>query len=266
LGEGGMTGEKTPRGDGSVGRTLDILDLFSLDRPLIRAEDVMDHFGYTKSTAYRYLKILADTGLIAQSGKSQYGLGPRIIELEMLMIQADPLMQAGQVEIPLVAQTNPNSAIILSSLYRDRVLCIHKEGPDVIRTAGQVLQLRRKRGNHLPLFYGAASLIILAMLPTHRIKGLYLERHEELQQDGVAPDWKSFRKRMSIVRRDGHLVTIEQYREHLAAVAVPIIPQDGGDVRASLTRIMAAAEIPAEGPGRLIDELKEAASRIAAKI
>ncbi|WP_439548950.1 IclR family transcriptional regulator [Falsiroseomonas sp.] len=250
------------RGEGSISRAFDILDLFGDEVPLIRAEDVMERLGYRKSTAYRYLKILCDVGLVAQAGRSLYTLGPRIVELERLMVRTDPLLGAAQQEMPRLAAINGNSVVLLSSLYRDRVLCLHREGPEEINVAGEVVRLRRTRGTPLPLFHGAASLAILAMLTPHRIRSLYLERGAEIARSRLAENWQSFRRELLGMRRDGHVVTIGRYHPLLAAVAVPILPREEGEVRASLTWTLAIADLPDGEPATIINELKAAAARI----
>ena len=233
---------------------------------MIRVEDVIERLSYTKSTAYRYLKTLCDVGLLAPAGGTFYSLGPRIVELDRLMHLTDPLLQAGQELMPTLATAMPNSIVLLSSLYRDRVLCLHKEGPEAIQAEGRSIRIRRARGLPLPLFQGAASLIILALLPAHRVRGLYLSRQAEITEAGLGADWESFRSHLAALRREGHTITVGQFNPLLAAVAVPVIPGGEGEVRGSLTRILARADLPAGGPGALVGELKEAASRMAARL
>lgn len=254
------------RSEGSISRIFDLLDLFSPSLPMIRAEDVIERLGYTKSTAYRYLKTLCDVGLLAPAGGAFYSLGPRIVELDRLMHLTDPLLQAGQELMPALAASMPNSIVLLSSLYRDRVLCVHKEGPEAIQAEGRSIRIRRARGLPLPLFQGAASLIILALLPAHRVRTLYLSRQAEIVKAGLGSDWKSFRTQLAALRREGHMITIGQFNPLLAAVAVPIVPGAEGEVRGSLTRILARADLPGDGPTALAGELKDAAASMTARL
>src|SRR5690606_8008464 len=80
----------------SLDKAFEILDLFSLARPILRIEEISALLGYTRSTAYRYLKALCDAGLLAPSSGGTYALGPRIIELEHLLQLTDPLYLAGR--------------------------------------------------------------------------------------------------------------------------------------------------------------------------
>jgi len=254
------------RGDGSIGRIFDILDLFSVDLPVLRVEDVLDRLGYTKSTAYRYLRTLCDVGLLAQAGDGFYSLGPRVIELDRMLHLTDPLLQAGQRIMPRLSGAMPNSIVLLSSLYRDRVLCVHKEGPERILAGGQSIQILRARGLPLPLFRGAASLVILASLPTHRIRSLYLLRQAEIVAAGLGTDWREFRGTLARLRRKGHMTTAGQFNPSLAAIAVPVLSRDRSQVRGSLTRVMAKDDYTAANEADLVADLQAAAAQIAAQL
>lgn len=256
----------TPRGDGSITRLLDILDLFSVECPVVRVDDVQARLGYTKSTAYRYVKALCDAGLLAPAATAAYSLGPRIVELDRLMRLADPLLQAGEAVLPALAAAVPNSMVLICSLYRDKVLCVHKEGPEAIATEGGAIRILRARGLPLPLFQGAASLAILAHLPQHRTRSLFLARQAEIVAAGLGDDWPGVRGRLAAIRRDGHVTTVGRFNRHLAALSVPIITRDGERVVGSLTRIMAAPEFLALSHDALLAELRDGAAATAAKL
>ena len=73
----------------SLARAFDVLDLFTLETPRLTSEEVSARLGYSRSMAYRYLKELCDAGLLVPQSGGQYGLGPRIIELERLVALTD---------------------------------------------------------------------------------------------------------------------------------------------------------------------------------
>ena len=251
--------------DGSVGKIFGILELITETRPLIRVEDVEKQFGFNRSTSYRYVRILCNIGMLSQAGCGFYSLGPRIVELERMMNLTQPILQAAQIEMPSLLETMPNSAVLLSTLYKDRVLCVHKLGVDEIVRGGEVTRLLRSKGVPLPLFFGATSLAILAFQSTPRIKSLYLNRQEELADAGLASDWKPFRAQLMKIRREGSVATEGQHNPMLAAIAVPVFSGDGTEVRAALTRTIAREDMPPRGPGELIVELQECAKRISAR-
>lgn len=253
-------------GAGSLARMLEVLDLFSADRPVLRVDDLQARLGYTKSTAYRYVKTLCDAGLIAQAAQGRYTLGPRVVELERLMRIADPLMQAGEAVLPALAAELPNSLVLLCSLYRDKVLCVHREGPEAIDAGGRSISILRARGLPLPLFQGAASLAILAHLPTPRIRALFVARRADMESAGLGADWAAVRQRLAQFRRDGHVTTVGRFNRHLAAVSVPVRSRDGSQVSGSLTRIMAIGDYARRDQGQFVAALQAGAERLSARL
>ena len=258
----GGKAENESRGDGSIGRVFDVLDLFTPELGVLRVEDVTDRLGYTRSTAYRYLKSLCDAGLLAPTGGGAYSLGPRIVELERLMHLTDPLLRGGERALPGLADAFPNSIVLLSSLYRDKVLCVHRAGPQAIRTGGRSVHILRARGFPMPLFRGAASLVILAFLPSHRIRALFLARQAEMAREGLGQEWAAVRVRLAAIRREGHVTTVGQFNPDLAAVAVPVLACEGAPVLGSLTRIMAASDHAASDQEAVQRDLAAGALRI----
>ena len=77
-------------------RMLSILDLFRDDTTAAFQEDVMAHLECSRATAYRYLKSLTESGLLAPTAGGAYVLGSRIIELDRHLRQHDPLMRAAR--------------------------------------------------------------------------------------------------------------------------------------------------------------------------
>lgn len=258
--------ETAPAGPGSLVRMLEVLDQFTPDQPVIRVDDLQARLGYTKSTAYRYVKALCDAGLLAQAAQGRYSLGPRIVELDRLMRIADPLLQAGEAVLPVLAAEMPNSMVLLCSLYRDKVLCVHREGPEAIEAGGRRIGILRARGLPLPLFQGAASLTILASLPAPRIRSLFLQRQAEMAEAGLGADWPAVRQRLAGIRRDGQVTTVGRFNRHLAAVSVPVRSRDGAQVAGSLTRIMAAETFPGQDAAWLVQRLQAGAVQVSARL
>jgi DNA-binding IclR family transcriptional regulator len=66
------------------------------------------------------------------------------------------------------------------------VLCINYAGSQHLKSGNLVVPVKRARGVRFPLFGGAASLAILAGLPPHRIRALYLKYEDQIAQSGLA--------------------------------------------------------------------------------
>jgi DNA-binding IclR family transcriptional regulator len=251
-----------PTTTSALTRLLQILDLFTLERTTIRMEEVVQSFNIVQSTAYRYLKELCDAGLLAQQGKGVYSLGRRIVELERLLQLSDPLLLAGRQVMDSLENFAENRAFLLCAYYKDAALCVYKVGPDDIGYLGTQMKILRGRGTVLPLFSGAGSQAILANLPPHQIKSLYLSSAPQIAQAGLGESWKDFRTALAEIRKQGFAQTIGKMNPGMHSVAVPILRPDG-KVAGSLLMIGPALPVEMKQAVELVPTLKSKADQIA---
>lgn len=244
----------------SLGRAFAVLELFTLGHPVVAVDYVTAQLGYTRSTAYRYLRELCGAGLITQAAPGVYSLGPRIIELERLMALTDPLYRAGQAV--LAREPQDNTALLLHNLYEDKVLCILKAGPDVLECGGQRITIRRARGIPFPLFHGAASLALLPWLPAQRILQTYLQSPKAIAGAGLGNDWEGFRHAMAAVRRTGYATSSGTITPLLSGVAVPIL-SPSGRLLGSLARTMPTETLTPGAEAEHARTLRVLAQRVA---
>ncbi|MCY1366312.1 hypothetical protein D9M69_532040 [compost metagenome] len=127
----------------------------------------------------------------------------------------------------LKGRRREDSAYLLQNLYDDKVLCIYKEGPDMLEHAGRRMVILRGRGQPFPLFQGSGSLALLASLPHHRIRQVYLRSAHEIAAAGLGQDWSEFRRTLAGIRKAGFAISHEQIAPGLGGVAVPILLDDG---------------------------------------
>lgn len=243
-------------------RLLQILDWFTLEKTTLKVEEVAQGFGIVQSTAYRYLKELCDAGLLAQQGKGVYSLGRRIVELERLLQLSDPLLLSGKVVLDELLPNCVNRAFLLCTYYKDGVLCVYKIGPDEILFKRKPMLILRGRGTLLPLFGGAGSQVILAHLPLHQLKSLYLAKPNEIAKAGLGESWKAFRLHLADIRKTGHAETVGKMNPGMHSIAVPIMKDDGKTAGSVLMLGSAEASATAEALA-MVPLLQDKARRIA---
>jgi DNA-binding IclR family transcriptional regulator len=249
---------------GSFSRALAILDMFSISKPQIALDEVGAKLNCSQATAYRYLAYLGAAGLISPTGNGNYGIGPRILELERLALVTDPLLIATRNVIDGHVPPLGDSVYRLCSLYGNKVLCVYKQGPDHITVDGVKLELQRARGSVMPLFRGAPSLAILAFMSGPRIQSLYLNNTAEIARLGLGDDWPAFKARMNAIRRDGKVVTRGQYISQIAAIAIPLRKRGRNTLIGSLTYVLPIKRLDAdpENVSTIVADLQALASRI----
>lgn len=227
----------------SLRRMLAVLQLIRPQRPTVDIELIQAELGYPQATAYRYVRELLDVGLLVRL-PGGWGLGPRIIEFDLMIRESDPLLNRSRdLMRDLVAQTGLN--VLLSALYEDTVISIHQEyGLDA-------RELNFGRGRPMPLFRSATSRVILAHLPPRRLKRLHDARAAragaELGEvsdtsdasDGfraLGPDWRSFSRAMLAIRRQGWCQSQGELDPDKTGLAAPIL-DDAGRVLGSITLV-----------------------------
>lgn len=192
-----------------------ILDLFEGERLEWTLEDMQARLGYTRSTLYRYLKVLTDTGLLTSLPDVGYTLGPRITELDYSMRRRDPMIIASRPFMSEMVQEFSGIAL-LCRRYRDRVLCVYQErGTASFRS-------NYERGLARSLFRGAASRIILANLPSAQVRRIYESDPQRVQNAGLGGTINELRANLRAIRQAGFDQTESQVTRGVTGVAAPI--------------------------------------------
>lgn len=249
---------KDPAPSNSLERLLDILNLFTPAAPAWASEDLIRSLGVSRSTGYRYIKLLSDAGLLAAVSDGHYILGPRIIQLDHQIRQSDPLSLASEgILEPLVAETGGTAQVC--ALYSSSVLCIAQA-----RAPGSPTNIMG-RGETRPLFLGAASKIILAYLRPYQLKSLYLKHAKTIAGAGLGTDWNSFRTALARIRGDGYVTSVGEWNPGIFGLSAPIF-NSSGFILGSLGISCAAAKVSRNDIGRFAKLVMAAATQMTDRI
>ena len=218
----------------SLEKMLSLLDVFTLAAPVWSTEDLIRYSKCSRSTCYRYIKVLQGAGFLTPVAKGSYILGPRIIELDRHIRLCDPVYIAGGIPMQRLAARTGHSAL-LCILFSDTVMCVREElnahAPEGLFSRGQ------KR----PLFTGAASKVILANLPPHQLRSLFAKHRKTVALAGLGADWEGFRKTLRQIRKDGYCLTTGEFSRGIVGIAAPLF-NAAGNVLGSLGIAMSAAD------------------------
>jgi len=150
-------------------RTINVLKLFTLEKPAWTVEMVAGVLKVSISSAYRYVAALVAAGLLTTSRNGTYVLGPAIIQYDRQIQLTDPLLNAGRTVMEDILRFAPRaSVVLLCRLFQDTVLCIHQ-----VTDAAEATGVSYARGRPMPLFRGATSKIMLPYLPTRELRLLH---------------------------------------------------------------------------------------------
>lgn len=217
---------------------LGILDLFEGASPEWSVDQLHNALGYTRSTLYRYLKVLTDAGFLTALPAIGYTLGPRIIELDYkirtrdrLILASKPAMTELIGEIPAIA--------LLCRCYRDKVLCVHQE------RSTEMFQSNYERGRARPLLRGAASRVILAHMSPSALTRLYQAQTADFAAAGLGADLDEVREALRQIRKAGCDITVGHVSAGVTGVAAPLFDARS-NVIGSLSLTIGETDIPAE--------------------
>jgi len=199
----------------SIERAISVLDLFAGEHLEWNAEDLQRELNCSRSTLYRYIKILTDADLLTSMPGARYALGPKIVQLDYELRSSDPIYKIAQPLLTeLAAETR--GVAVLCRMYRDKILCIHREiGNDAPRTFYE-------RGKTMPIVRGASARVILSRLPTAKQKEIYDQHADEFAQIGMGHDFEAVQKTLRTVGAQGFSVALGEIVPNNYGIAAPV--------------------------------------------
>ena len=235
-------------------RFMAVLHLFDEATPAWTVQAIADRLDAPASTIYRSVRALVAAGFLAPAGEAHYRLGTAVLEFDRLIRLTDPLtIEGAAILASLVERADMACVGLVASLYGDTVMC-------VADAAARTPDFRPsyERGRPMPLLRGATSKVILADLPTRRLKQL-IGRAPDLDSDA---DRDAFRWSLAVVRRQGYCVGRGELDPGLAGLAVPVRDPDGPTL-ASLSLVVRERDLTPEAERSLVMLLSASAALLA---
>ncbi len=186
---------------------------------MLTAEDIISRLAYSAPTGYRYIRDLSDLGYLLRMTGGGYKLGPRIIELDHLIIDGDPVLAVAR---PIMREVvdQVGGDVLLSVIHGLRILNIHHEhGPDE-------LGIPHGRGRAHPLFRGATAKTIVAFLPRKDQRKLYEAHTDEVRALGLGDTLGEFTAKLDTIRVQGAYLGVGEISPERAGIAVPVFQED----------------------------------------
>jgi DNA-binding IclR family transcriptional regulator len=199
----------------SLERTLAILELFDEDRLEWTPEAMMAALGYARPTLYRYLRTLREAGFLVSLPGAGFTLGPKVVEMDYLLRQSDPLVLAAQPHLERLAAAHPCTALVVR-WYGSRILCVASErsAPDPASSY--------PRGRPMPLVRGAIARSIIAFLPRARLRPVVMANRADFAVLGLGATEAAIQEHFRQVRRDGVAVARGEVTPGVIGIAAPV--------------------------------------------
>jgi DNA-binding IclR family transcriptional regulator len=236
-------------------RTLDILSLFTDERPRLTASELAARLGTARSTAYRYLQTLTASGLVEEDGGGGFRLGMRIFELARVARRSYGFADVvGPVLADLARATGETA--LLTRRHGAFVVCLDKHEAD-----GRVLRISYERGSVFAPNAGASALILFAWDDpadlTARLKSVDLPHYTPVTPASPAEIVAA----LAPVRAQGYLVSQGTLDPDAVGVAAPV-RDSAGSVIAAVSVVAVASRVAPGDLDHLISEVLKSAGEL----
>lgn len=147
----------------SARRVLNLLLLFSEDRPSLSLEDVIDESRISAPSAYRYLALLRELDLIEERKGGVYVLSPKFIQFSRAAERSFGIGALAQAVLDRLAGQVDETALLMKRSNQSAA-CI------AIADSSQTVTISFTPGHLMPLHAGAGAKLLLADLSTQQVR------------------------------------------------------------------------------------------------
>jgi DNA-binding IclR family transcriptional regulator len=209
----------------SLGRVLDVLGLFSADRPQLSLSEIAELLEWPVPTTHRVTSTLADRGFLTREPHTkQFRLGLGVIRL------VAPLLTGFQ--LPALARPHLQA---LSEHTGETVNLAILDGAEVLYLSSYPGSFRIRAhatpGARLSAHCTALGKCLLAQLAPEDARRRLGPQPYARMTPTTARTWEELAPRLDTVRTQGYAVSVDEYEIGLLSCAVPV-PADTGLVAA----------------------------------
>ena len=196
-------------------RALAVLECFSNDKPRMSLHEISRTIALPKTTTFRILSTLVQSGYLLQFEKQDYGLSPKLMHLASIAQNsfnirdlAHPLLERLANEI--------GETVEISLLDGDHRICL-----DAVESTSSLKSIVTP-GVRLPLLYGATGKMFLAHMNEPDV-----DRVTRSQSNNGKIDKVKLKRQLVKIRKQGYAVTRDERVRGATAISAPIWSHDG---------------------------------------
>ncbi|MEM7343443.1 MAG: IclR family transcriptional regulator [Chloroflexota bacterium] len=206
--------KQNPNSPQSVfGKIAAILDLFTVEQPILTLAEITERTTISKTTAFRLLQELTEFGYVSHHEKG-YQLGMAAFRMGMV---AKAQMRLDDVLTDLLQSLSQETGetIITAALDRDQIIYLH-----VIESLNP-LRFVAGAGARRALPFGATGMALLSQLDIDIQKSLLNPPFPRFT-DKTLTELSPYLARLQQVKRDNLVVERGEYYDGIMAVAIPV--------------------------------------------
>ena len=211
--------------NGSVLKTFQILDCFSLDEPMLRVRDICKKTCMNRSTVIRFMNSLIETGIIEKHDERFYKLGIKLFELGIKVDVPSSLAVKAHHYLKILADSVQESAHMV---IRDKVevLYILKE------ESSQSIRIATSLGSKMPMYCTGVGKGILAFMDEDYMSVYYRYQKLKKRTKNTLTNKKKLNLELASIRKSFISIDNEEFADHLFCVATPVFDSNENPIGA----------------------------------
>jgi DNA-binding IclR family transcriptional regulator len=241
-------------GPSVTSRVVDLLDAFTVERPLLTLSELSRRSGLPVSTTHRLVAELTGRGILGRDNTGRFHVGLRLWEIGSLAPASHELREAALPYLEDLYETTHEN-VQLAILDGDEAVYVERlSGRDSVHVV-------TRAGSRLPVHATGVGLVLLAHAPhevRERILGTELRRYTKL----TITDPRRLRRILADVRLQGFVISDRQIELVSTSVAAPI-RGEGGHVVAALSIVISSKHAD---PRRFVPAVMAAARGVSRKL
>jgi IclR family pca regulon transcriptional regulator len=210
----------------ALARGLEVLGLFTAERPALPLSEIVEALGLSKSTAFRILATLEQLGFLEHDPATRrYRPGLKVFQLGFAALAGLDIQQIARPHLERLALELDETASMA-------VL----EGADIV----YVERIRNRAivgvmlgvGSHLPAHSASLGKVLLADLPVPELTERLSRANLARMTDHTIVDRAALLAELAEIRRRGYAISDQELAVGLRAVAAPVRDRSGRAVAA----------------------------------
>ncbi|GAB4116521.1 MAG: IclR family transcriptional regulator [Candidatus Caldatribacteriota bacterium] len=208
----------------SIDRTLQILQLFSLQKPEWGVSEISRALNLYKSYVHNILFTLLKRGFVTKNpANDKYRLSIKFFELGSIVLENIDLRKIAHPYMEQLSQEF-NETVHLGILSEGEVVSIEQE------KSNQTLQPQIYIGKRAPLHCTGVGKALLAFLPAEEIDRIIQEKGLKKYTDNTITNTLDLKKELEKIRQFGYALDNMEHEPGVRCIAAPIRDHRGNIV------------------------------------
>lgn len=200
----------------ALARGLEVLSLFSVERPALSLSQIVETLQLNKSTAYRVLSTLEALGYLEQDSATRlYRPGLRVLQLGFTAVNSLEIRQIARPHLEKLSQ-ELGETVSLAVLDGFRTVYV-----DRVRNQS-IVGVTLGVGSSLPAHCSSLGQVLLANLPAAELDALLAANELTAYTPKTLTSPEALRAKLADIRQRGYAIGDEELAPGLRAVSAPL--------------------------------------------